>query len=62
MALTAEGVGNAETTIDVVAVMVIAAVIGFIVYEIVQGIQSVENSTSGLFGIGAALLAGILLF
>jgi hypothetical protein len=62
MALTAEGVGNAETTIEVVAVMVIAAVIGFIVYEIVQGIQSVENSTSGLFGIGAALLAGILLF
>jgi hypothetical protein len=62
MALTAEGVGSADTTIDVVAIMVIALVIGFIVYEISEAASSVQSSTSGWFGVLAAFGAGILLF
>jgi hypothetical protein len=61
MAITTD-IGSADTTIDVIAIMVIAIVIGFIVYEISTATESVSDSSGGFLGLGAAFLAGILLF
>lgn len=58
MALSVEGIGGAETTVDVIAVMVIALVVGFIVYEVANFLES----TSGLLlALGAGALSLFLL-
>jgi hypothetical protein len=55
-------VGETDTTIDIVAIAIVALVIGFIVYEVSQAASSISQSTGGWFGVGAAFVAGILLF
>jgi len=54
------GVAGAESTTDFIAVAVIAIAVGFIVYEIVQGINSLSDLLGGwagpIFGIGAAIV------
>ena len=60
--------GRDLTTTDFIAGTIIAIALGFIVYEIVQGIQSVENALGGWLGpllaifavIAALLVFGIL--
>jgi hypothetical protein len=54
--------GDTDTTIDFVAVGVIALVVGFIVYEISQASQSISSSGGGWWGaIGAGAAALLLL-
>lgn len=58
-------VGKAETTTDFIAVAIIAAAIGFIVYEVVQGVEATEGALGGYLGpllIIGAVLAGIVAF
>jgi hypothetical protein len=53
---------NTEDTIDIIAIAVIALVVGFIVYEVSQGVEAVsDNGGSGLLAFGAGALAAVLL-
>ena len=56
--------GDTDTTIDFIAVGIIAIVIGFIVYEVSQATQSVSTAVGGLGGVllSAAAGAGVVLF
>jgi hypothetical protein len=55
--------GDTDTTIDFVAIGIIALVVAFIVYEISQAASSLQESTGGIFGyVGAAGAGALALF
>jgi len=49
---------NPETTFDIVGILLITLVVGFIVYEVAQGTEAVANSAGGWGGTIAGVLVG----